>query len=97
MMQTGDAYLGMEMPGWTLHTGTEDRSFRTPDIAFDPPFQTPPKVVLAIKGFDGEIPTKLGIEISPEDIEPEEFNIRIKTWGDLVLYHVTITWIAFDG
>ena len=84
------------MPGWNLHTGTGERSFRTPDIPFDPPFATPPKVMLALKGIDGEVPTKLGIDVFPDDIEPEEFNIIVKTWGDLVLYHVTVTWIAFD-
>ena len=95
MIQTGVAYLGADMPGWNLNTGTGDRSFRTPDIPFDPPFPAPPKITLALKGIDSE--ARLGIDVFPDDVEPEEFNIIIKTWSETVLYNVSVTWIAFDG
>ncbi len=34
MIQTGAYYIGAGN-GWNLHTGTGDRSFRTPDISFE--------------------------------------------------------------
>ncbi len=96
MIQTGTAWYSVQTPGWNLHVGTGPRSFRTPDISFQPQFPAPPTVVLAIGGVDSEHVTNLRATLQAYDIEPEEFSIEIGTWGDSAIYQLWVTWIAHD-
>ncbi len=96
MIQTGTVWYGYATtPGWNLNTGTGDRSFTIPDISFNPPFSAPPHIVLAVGGIDSERATNLRITLEPYDVETAEFNIKVNTWGDTLLYQVWITWIAY--
>jgi hypothetical protein len=96
MIKTGMARYGVDLPDWNLHTGTGDRSFRTPDVSFDSPFDTPPNVVLAVGGIDSAQTANLRLALEAYDCEPGEFNIRISTWADTLLFNVVVTWIAHD-
>ncbi len=98
MMQTGLArYNYVTTGGWNLSAGAGERSFQTPDIPFDPPFPSPPKIALALSSIDSEHSTNLRVSVEPYDVERDEFNIIVKTWDDTLLYQVWITWIAYDG
>ena len=97
MIKTGDSFFDAQFPGWNLNTPNptgNSRSFRSQDIRFNQPFPAPPTVVVALSGIDSE--GNLKVQLSPQDIEPEEFNIEIITWGDTVLNKALVTWIAFD-
>jgi len=97
MIQTGTAWYDVvNTPEWNLNAGIGDRSVRTPDIPFNPPFSQPPHVVLALAGVDSERTANLRVALEPHDIEPGEFSIKIKTWHDTALYGVGVAWIAYD-
>lgn len=96
MIQTGVARFDAHMSEWNLNTGTGERSFRTPDIPFQPLFNAPPVIALALSGIDCEHSTNLRVALQPADVENEEFNIIITTWHDTILHGVTVTWIAHD-
>ena len=96
MIQTGSINYGVHTPEWNLLTGTGDRSFRPADIAFDPPFDTTPKVVLSLAGVDNDAGANLRVALEAYDIEPGEFSLRIFTWADTRLYSVAVTWLAHD-
>ena len=53
-----------------------------------------PQMALTLRSIDSE--GNLRVDVFPEDVQQEEFNIVIKTWGDGVLLQVFVTWIAFD-
>ncbi len=94
MLQTGTVWYGVDSPGWNLHSGTGERVFRAPDVSFDPPFGTPPKVMLAVAGIDSDQTTNLRVVLEAYDVEPGEFSIRINTWDDTLVYNVWVAWIA---
>ncbi len=96
MIQTGVARFDSQMNVWNLNTGTGFRSFTSPDIAFQPPFSSPPVLVLALSGLDSEQSTNLRVALQPSDVEADEFNIIVSTWDDTILHGVAITWIAHD-
>jgi hypothetical protein len=52
--------------------------------------------MLALSGIDSEHTTNLRVTVTPYDVEADEFNIMIKTWGDTLIYSVLVTWIAHD-
>jgi hypothetical protein len=96
MIQTGAAEYGPQTSGWNLNTGTGERTFLSPDIKFHTLFSTPPNIMLALSGIDSEHTTNLRVTVTPYDVEADEFNIMIKTWGDTLIYSVLVTWIAHD-
>lgn len=96
MIQTGMIDYGPQTQGWNLGSGTGVRQFVSPDIAFQPPFVTPPRIALAISGLDSEHSTNLRVTVESSDIEADEFNIVIRTWDDSLVYSVVVTWIAYD-
>ena len=97
MIQTGVASFDQgSTPRWNLNSGTGDRSFESVDIGFPQPFAAPPNVAVALSGVDGEHNVNLRVWVEAVDVEGHEFNIRIHTWADTLLYLVRVTWIAFD-
>jgi len=82
---------------WTLNTGSGDRSYRTPDIAFPQPFQQTPVVVLSLAGIDAGNQFNIRVRLAAEDVQADEFNIRVSTWADTVIHAVWVTWVAHDG
>ncbi len=97
MIQSGGVSLGQLTSGdWNLGSGTGTREYRSPDIPFPSRFSAQPNVVLALCGLDCGHMTNLRVEVYPENVQPEEFNIVVRTWDDTELYAATVTWIAYD-
>jgi hypothetical protein len=96
MIQSGVIHLSAQMQGWTLNTGTGDRTFLSPDIGFQPPFGSPPKVLVALAGIDAEHAANLRVIIEAVEIENDEFNIRVNTWADTSIHSVQVAFIAHD-
>jgi len=95
MIQKGVVHLSSMDQNWHLNAGTGERRFESSDIHFQPPFPTTPGIALALSGIDGET-SNLRVQVLPQDVEPDEFNIVVRTWGDTVLHGVWVTWIASD-
>jgi hypothetical protein len=77
--------------------------FRSADLAFPQRFPGTPTVVLSLAGIAALLPsagtssvTDLRVELDAEDVQPEEFNIRIRTATNTHLYDVWVNWIAHD-
>ena len=101
MIQTGTIRLPIDdetgVPfAWSLSTvGVGNRIYTSPDIAFPEPFPNTPQMVAALAGMEG-IQGTGRITIELENIQAEEFNIRVTTWDDTLLNSVMVTWIAHD-
>lgn len=110
MIQTGTIQLpggtsigigGTVFPGtWNLdaNPGPTERSWLSPDIAFATPFSQPPRVVVSLAGVNannasGPLRVRLGVE----NVQPEEFNIRVTVMEDTLLLDALVTWVAHDG
>ncbi len=91
-------------PGtWNLNAGTGPRTYVTPDIQFVPPwggapspFTGPPNVVLSLAGIQatGGV-TRIGL--LAQNVQAEEFNIRVDVSADCTLDELWVTWIAYDA
>lgn len=97
MLQMGVFEFHPQVTGWNLSSGTGPRSFRSPDIKFQPPFSGTPQILLALSGIDSEHTTNLRLTVRPDDVEPDEFNIMVSTWDDSIIYSVMVTWLAFGS
>jgi hypothetical protein len=107
VIQSGTIHLGIysaDSEGWSLHVPVspeelgsgEERSFRTADIQFPTPFASAPKLVLSLAGLDAGNQANVRITLHAEDVQREEFNIRVVTWGDSLVYGLAVTWLAHD-
>jgi hypothetical protein len=97
MIQSGFVHLGVDTEGWNLHAGSDRRDFTSADIPFSRPFGSPPTVVVALSGIDSEHSTNLRVFADAADVESNEFNIHLFTWGDTLVYSVLLSWIAYDS
>ena len=93
----GTGVLGAAGGVWPLDNGQGDRTFRTPDIAFPVQFAQPPHVSLSIAGIDASAQANLRIRLTAEDVQQDEFNIRVNTWADTQIYSLVVAWVAHDG
>ncbi|HEX6475457.1 MAG TPA: H-type lectin domain-containing protein [Candidatus Limnocylindria bacterium] len=91
------------VPGtWTLNAGTGDRSYVSPDIPYSPPwsggtpFASQPTVVVSLAGIYGT-GGLTRVRLAVENVQVEEFNIRVSVAEDTTLNDVLVTWIATDG
>jgi hypothetical protein len=94
-IEAGTVQFRPDSPDWNLHEGTGPRRFQSPDIRFHEAFTTPPTVVVAIASLDTEHQANTRVVVYTADVEADEFNIRIQTWDDSLVYQVWVTWIAF--
>jgi hypothetical protein len=60
------------------------------------PFTGYPKVVLSLAGIDADHQSNLRLQLDAEDVQQEEFNIRVSTWDDSLIYNVWVNWLAYD-
>ena len=96
MIQSGTVYFDSGWNGWTLNNGNGPRTFVSPDISFQPPFGTPPIVVLALMGIDSHATTNVRVRVELAEAENDEFNIAVHTWDDTIVHGVGVSWIAYD-
>lgn len=100
MIQTGTVRLPLEageesFAGWGLDLSSGLRSYASPDIPFVPAFPDPPIMVAAVTGINIiQGPPQIDIEL--ENIQAEEFNIRVRTGDETQLADVVVTWIAYS-
>ncbi len=94
MIQSGGVFLGTA--DWNLASGTGTREFRSPDIQFQSRFSAQPTVVLALCGLDCGHWANLRVDVCPENVQPEEFNIVVKTWNGTAIFSAVVNWIAYD-
>jgi H-type lectin domain len=85
---------------WNLAAGTGPRSYMTPDIPFAPwgsaPFSSPPNVVVSLTGIQATSGvTQIGLFV--QNVQIEEFNIRVDVSADCTLDSLWVTWIAYDA
>lgn len=94
-MQTGTFNFSQttDPSEWRLNIGTGERRFHK-TIKFPEPFNTPPRVAVALTGIDSSSSTNLRISIEAQDIEAQEFDVVVNTWADTVIYGVFGAWIA---
>ena len=96
-LPVGGDPLGAAPGTWSLSAGSGDRTYRSPDIRFDPPFADPPIVLVSLAGVDADAQFNLRIHINAEVVQAEEFNIRVSTWADTLLYSAGVAWVAYDA
>jgi hypothetical protein len=89
--------IGGTTGAWPLDNGQGDRTFRTQDIPFPIQFAQAPHVSLSIAGIDADGQTNLRVRLVAEDVQQDEFNIRVSTWADTLIYSLVIAWVAHDG
>ena len=78
-------------PGWTLNTGSGNRSFDFA-VQFPTSFTRPPTVVLGLINVDAG-PVRVGVEAT--SIAATGFTLHVYTWSDTVLSGVHVNWIAY--
>jgi hypothetical protein len=88
---------GHDQADWKLNQGEGERSFVSPDISFGGHFGFPARLVLALAGVDADAQFNLRLRLTVHDVEAEEFNIGVHTWGDSIIYNVFVAWMAFDA
>ena len=90
-------------PGtWPLSAGTTGGTYLSPDIPYLPwagasqPFTSPPTVVVSLAGI-AETGGVSDVRLSVENVQAEEFNIRVTTGAGCTLNELWVTWVAHDG
>ncbi len=96
-----DQAIGGMTGSWSLSTGTGPRSYVSPDISYVslgavPPFTSPPVVSVSLAGVEAT-GGLTRVRVSAENVQAEEFNIRVDVSGDCTLDAVHVTWLAHDA
>jgi hypothetical protein len=81
-------------PGWNLHQGVGGRSY-TVHVTFQQPFQSPPTVLATLYMLDVGNAANTRVNVSPQNITTQGFDLVIYTWGDTALYAAYANWLAY--
>lgn len=92
-IENGSYLVGVSHPRWNLFEGGGDRTFRDM-INFTQPFQSPPKLLVAVSGFDIHGDYRVSVDVRAERITEEGFGVRISTSNASEVWEVTVNWIA---
>ncbi|MGH3457348.1 H-type lectin domain-containing protein [Aeromicrobium sp.] len=69
----------------------------SPDIQFGgQPFANPPNVEVSLAGIEAAAGVSR-VRLSMQNVQVEEFNIRVTTTDDTALNWVSVAWVAHDG
>lgn len=96
MIQSGTLHYNADTRGWNLASGSGERWLEPPDVKFETPFSTAPRVALALAGVDADQTTNLRLSLEAYDVAADEFSVRISTWDDTLVFAVWVTWIAHE-
>jgi len=82
--------------GWHLNRGEGERISIFP-VRFDHQFTVPPKVVASLCRIDADknTNTRVSVDVKPEDVRGDGFDLLVGTWANSIVYGVTVTWIAY--
>ncbi|MGA9115630.1 MAG: H-type lectin domain-containing protein [Bacteroidota bacterium] len=96
MHQKGDFQANVNSEGWTLNSGSGQRSHIV-YVKFADTFKEKPAVMLSLTAYDGAAGKDGNIRISvkAENISRDGFVIRVATWGDSRVTGVDGSWVAF--
>jgi hypothetical protein len=83
---------------WSLAgSGFSHKRFFTDKINFAQPFENPPKVMIAISGFNisdvGES-FNASLDVQAERITPEGFTVRFNAYDSSRIQGLTVDWLA---
>jgi len=67
---------------------------KTLEVRFPRAFDSAPKVVLALAGFDIDCTKPLRIHSWADDVREDGFRVNVRTWEGSVTSRVQLTWIA---
>lgn len=82
------------LSGGPMWTGEGLREVRHP-VSFDPPFVSPPVVMVAISLWDSDRHTNLRADLSADKISATGFELVFRTWSDSRLARLRADWTAF--
>jgi hypothetical protein len=92
-IENGTYLAGVSHPRWNLFEGGGNRTFRD-KINFSQPFQSPPKLLVAVSGFDIQGEYRVSVDVRAERITEGGFDVRINAGNASGVWEVTINWIA---
>ena len=95
-LQKGDFVSSVNSEGWTLASGTGERSF-IEFVTFDKAFDSAPSVIATLTGYDataGKDET-VKLQLTVDKITKSGCVIKIKTWGYCKVGAVWGSWLAF--
>ena len=95
-LQKGEFTSSVNSEGWSLATGTGDRTF-IEFISFDKPFDAPPTVLVTLAGCDAATDEQgtVRIHLAVDKITKVGCIVKIKTWGNSKLNAVYGSYLAF--
>ncbi|KAG8755618.1 hypothetical protein FRC14_003804 [Serendipita sp. 396] len=73
------------------------RTKKSRRITFSPPFDRPPRVVVALSSLDIQAGKNCRVVLRATSIENDGFVIHIDTWGDSVLHMAKADWFAYPA
>lgn len=92
-IENGSYVVGVSHPRWNLFEGGSNRTFRDV-INFSKPFQSPPKVLVAVSGFDIRGEYRVSVDVRAEKITVVGFAVSISTSNVSDVWEVTVNWMA---
>ncbi|MDK3017433.1 H-type lectin domain-containing protein [Pseudodonghicola flavimaris] len=82
--------------GGEMWTGQGPREKRR-TIPFSSPFRQPPAVHLSISMLDADTAAAVRLELKPEAVTREGFDIVCRTWLDTRIARMRVTWLAIGS
>jgi hypothetical protein len=92
-IETGTYLVGISHPRWNLFEGGGNRTF-IDKINFTQPFQTPPKLLIAMSGFEIRGEYRVSVNVRAERITEKGFDVHIGTINASDIWEVTVNWMA---
>ncbi len=93
--QIGRINKDLNDPGWTLNSGTGERTVKYYS-SFTQPFTKTPKVMVALSHIDTTDSANTRIDVQAINIDTNSFDVQMKTWSDSKIYGLAVEWIATD-
>ena len=93
IIQTQSIYVGENIAGWNLHTGSGDRAFDQ-QIMFTTPFQATPLVIVSMSRLDADKGFNTRVIVEAKNVTNVGFVLRTRAWADTKLYSVGVSWLA---
>ena len=92
-MKSGSFVFNSETPGYMLHSGDGLRSIEK-DIVFDKPFDSKPKVRMAITMLDSKNESQTRYSVGAIAVTREGFTIKASVWNDTKFNAIAGNWFA---
>ena len=95
VVQSGIVTYGQNNTGWTLNSGSGERTF-TGKVDFPASFSGTPTVTVALAGIDASPQSgAVRLRVAPSVANQSSFDLAITTWDDSQVYNVWGSWLAY--